>query len=250
MEKITAIIPTYNEEIHIEAAIQSVTFADEIIIIDSYSTDKTLEIAEKYNTRIIKRIFDNFSNQKNHAINLATNKWIVLLDSDERIESNLQGEIIEAINSKSDFGAYWIYRRNFLLNKEIKYSGWQNDKVVRVINKDCCKYNGKLVHEEIESSKEMGFLKERIIHYTYKNFDSFISKKNKVAQLQAEELALKNQKATLARLILKPAFRFINHYILRLGFLDGFLGFFIASFYAYTLFTRYVKLWIINKGLK
>ena len=97
MEKITAIIPTYNEEIHIEAAIQSVSFADEIIIIDSYSTDKTLEIAEKYNTRIIKRIFDNFSNQKNHAINLATNKWIVLLDSDERIESNLQGEIIEAI---------------------------------------------------------------------------------------------------------------------------------------------------------
>jgi len=96
----------------------------------------------------------------------------------------------------------------------------------------------------------MGFLKERIVHYTYKNFDSFIAKKNKVAQLQAEELALRNQKATLARILLKPIFRFINHYILRLGFLDGFQGFFIASFYAYTLFTRYIKLWIINKGLK
>ena len=250
MEKITAIIPTYNEEIHIERAIQSVSFADEIIIIDSYSTDQTVEIATRYNTRIIQRDFDNFSNQKNHAIEQATNNWIVLLDSDERIESKLKSEIIKAINSDSDFGAYWIYRKNFLLNKEIKYSGWQNDKVVRVIHKEYCKYNGKLVHEEIESSKEIGFLKERIIHYTYKNFDSFISKKNKVAQLQAEELALKNQKATLARLILKPAFRFINHYILRLGFLDGFQGFFIASFYAYTLFTRYVKLWILNKGLK
>ena len=250
MEKISAIIPTYNEEIHIEAAIQSVSFADEIIIIDSYSTDNTIEIAKKYNTRVIKRKFDNFSNQKNHAIEEASHKWIVLLDSDERIEEKLQKEIIEAVNSRSNFGAYWIYRRNFLLKKEIKFSGWQNDKVVRVINRDYCKYNGKLVHEEIESSKEIGFLKERIIHYTYKNFDSFIAKKNKVAQLQAQELAIKNQKATLPRLLLKPLFRFINHYIFRLGFLDGFQGFFIASFYAYTIFTRYVKLWIINKGFK
>jgi len=250
MEKISAIIPTFNEEMHIEAAIQSVSFADEIIIIDSFSTDKTLEIAKKYDVRIIERVFDNFSNQKNYAIEKASNKWIVLLDSDERIEKKLQEEIISAVNSDSEFGAYWVYRRNFLLNKEIKYSGWQNDKVVRVINKDYCKYNGKLVHEEIESTKPMSFLKERIVHYTYKNFDSFISKKNKVAQLQAEELAIKNKKATLVRLLFKPIFRFINHYFLRLGFLDGFQGFFIASFYAYTIFTRYVKLWIINKGLK
>ncbi len=95
MEKISAIIPTYNEEIHIEAAIQSVSFADEIIIIDSYSTDNTIEIAKKYNTRVIKRKFDNFSNQKNHAIEEASHKWIVLLDSDERIEEKLQKEIIE-----------------------------------------------------------------------------------------------------------------------------------------------------------
>ena len=250
MEKITAIIPTFNEETNIEAAIQSVSFADEIIVIDSDSTDRTREIAQQYNTRIIQRKFDNFSSQKNHAIEQATYKWIVLLDADERIETKLQEEIVEVVNNASNFGAFWVYRRNFLLNKEIKYSGWQNDKVVRVIHKDFCKYNGKLVHEEISSSKEIGFLKERIIHYTYKDFDSFISKKNKVAQLQALELAKKNKKVTFTKLIFKPSFRFFNHYVLRLGFLDGFQGFFIASFYFYTVFTRYVKLWIINKGLK
>ena len=142
MEKITAIIPTFNEETNIEAAIQSVSFADEIIVIDSDSTDRTREIAQQYNTRIIQRKFDNFSSQKNHAIEQATYKWIVLLDADERIETKLQEEIVEVVNNASNFGAFWVYRKNFLLNKEIKYSGWQNDKVVRVIHKDFCKYNG------------------------------------------------------------------------------------------------------------
>lgn len=250
MLKLSAIIPTFNEEKNIEAAIQSVLFVDEIIIIDSYSTDKTIDIAKKYNVRIIERTFDNFSNQKNYAIENAKHEWIVLLDADERIGGKLKVEIQNIIKNGPKASAYWVYRRNYLLGREIKYSGWQNDKVIRLIERDVCKYNGKLVHEEIALPKKTAFLKHKLDHYTYKDFDSFINKKNKVAQLQAEMLAAENKKASIGKLLIKPTYRFINHYFLRGGFLDGFPGFFISSFYFYTIFTRYIKLWLINKGLK
>ena len=250
MQKLSAIIPTYNEEINIEAAIRSVSFADEIIIIDSFSTDHTIAIAEKYEVRILQRVFDDFSSQKNYAIENATHKWIVLLDADERIGADLKNEIQTVLSAKPKASAYWVYRRNYLLGREIKYSGWQNDKVIRLIERDFCKYNGKLVHEEITTSKKTSYLKTKLEHHTYKGFDDFINKKNKVAQLQAEMLAAKNKKVTLYLLFAKPAYRFVNHYFFKRGFLDGFPGFFIASFYAYTIFTRYIKLWLINKGLK
>ena len=250
MLKLSAIIPTFNEEINIEAAIQSVSFADEIIVIDSFSTDNTIPLAEKHGVRILQREFDNFSNQKNFAISKATHKWVVLLDADERIGQTLREEMITVLAEGPQASAYYVYRRNYLLGREIKYSGWQNDKVIRLIERDKCKYNGKLVHEGIVTEGKKAFLKTKLEHYTYKDFDSFIRKKNKVAQLQAEMLASKNKKVNPFRLLIKPLYRFINHYILRRGFLDGFAGFFIASFYAYTLFTRYIKLWLINRGLK
>ena len=250
MLKLSAIIPTYNEETNIEAAIQSVSFADEIIVIDSFSTDNTIAIAEKHGVRILQRAFDNFSSQKNYAIEKATYKWIVLLDADERIGEDLKNEIQTVLNHEPEANAYWVYRRNYLLGREIKYSGWQNDKVIRLIDRDLCKYNGKLVHEEIALPKKTAFLKNKLDHYTYKDFDSFINKKNKIAQLQAQMLAAKNKKFSLFLLITKPTYRFLNHFFFRRGFLDGFPGFFIASFYTYTIFTRYIKLWIINKGLK
>jgi len=250
MLKLSAIIPTYNEEVNIEAAIQAVSFADEVIIIDSFSSDKTLEIAKKHGARILQRSFDNFSDQKNYAIEQASHKWVLLLDADERIGDDLKIEIQEVLSNGPQASAYWVYRRNFLLGREIKYSGWQNDKVIRLIERDYCKYNGKLVHEEIVTDKKTAYLKTKLDHYTYKDFDSFINKKNKVAQLQAEMLAAKNKKVTPYLLFAKPGYRFVNHYLFRRGFLDGFPGFFISSFYAYTIFTRYIKLWLINKGHK
>ena len=210
-QKLSAIIPTFNEEKNIEAAIQSVLFVDEIIIIDSYSTDKTIDIAKKYNVRIIQRKFDNFSNQKNYAIEHAKYEWIILLDADERIGEKLKVEIQNTIKKGPEASAYWVYRRNYLLGREIKYSGWQNDKVIRLIERDLCKYNGKLVHEEITLPKKTAFPQNKLDHYTYKDFDSFINKKNKVAQLQAEMLAAKNKKASIGKLLIKPTYRFINH---------------------------------------
>ena len=248
--KITGIIPTFNEELHIEAAIDSLSFVDEILVIDSFSTDKTVQIAKDKGVRVIQREFDDFSSQKNYAIDLANHSWIFLLDADERVPEKLQSEVLEEVKKPQTHSAYWIRRSNFFMKRRIKYSGWRNDKVIRLFKKNECKYNGKLAHEEIQSNGSVSILKNYLDHYTYKDFNSFIKKKNLYAQLQAKELANRNKKANILHFIFKPSFRFFKHFILQRGFLDGIEGLFIATFYAYTIFARYVNLWLINRGLK
>jgi len=248
--KITAIIPTFNEEIHIEEAIQSVSFADEIIVIDSFSTDATVKLAEKHNVKILQRIFDDFSSQKNYAISKASNEWIFILDSDERIKKSLKDEIIETLNKPTSFVAYSIKRNFYFLGKKIKYSGWQRDKVVRLFSKKYCKYNGDLVHELVETNGEIGVLKNIIDHYSYRNLDHYLAKLNRNSWLKAKKLHQEKKSVNPYNLLIKPPVRFLTHYIIRLGFLDGFEGFILASIQSYGVFMRYVKLWLMNNKKK
>ena len=221
MSKITAIIPTFNEEIHIDDAIQSVQFADEIIIIDSFSTDNTVKIAKKHNVVLIQRIFDDYSSQKNFAIDKATHNWICILDADERISIALKKEILKKVSSEeTNESAFWIYRSNIFMNKEIY------------------------------TKEKIGFLKNKIVHNTYKSFDIFISKKNDYATLQALELNKKNIKPNLYHFILKPIIRFNRHYFFRGGVFDGVPGLVISYVAMYTVFIRYLKLWLLIKKMK
>jgi len=247
---LTAIIPTFNEEANIEAAIGSVSFAREIIVIDSYSTDKTVEIARSLNCKIMQREFDNFSSQKNHAIRKASNEWVLLLDADERISPELKNEILHTLKSEPEYDAYWIYRNNFFMGREIHYSGWQNDKVIRLFRKSTCRYNGLPVHEEIATIGNTGFLKNRLNHFTYKNFDNYLGKLNRYAWLQAAEYDKKVKRITFFHLFIKPGVRLFRHYLLKQGFRDGFAGLVIAWLQSYAVFTRYIKLWLIRHNKK
>ena len=244
---ITAIIPTFNEEKRVEKALQSVQFADEIIVVDSFSTDKTIEIAEKYATKVIQHEYINPSIQKNWIIPQAKYDWIILLDADEWITSELKNEIISLHKRGFTKDAYWIHRSNFFMGKRIKYSGWQNDKVVRLFNKNC-KYNNKQVHEEIETKNiNIGFLKNKMDHNTYTSIDDYVIKLNRYAQWQAEDYDSKMGKVTPLHLMVKPFFRFFIHYIVKLGFLDGVPGLTISIFQAYAVRMRYVKLWLLRR---
>lgn len=240
--KVTAIIPTYNEEANIESAIENVSFADEILIIDSFSTDKTISLAEKYNVKIIQRKFDNFSSQKNHAISEATNNWILMLDADERFSESAIKEILSILNRKIYVDAFWMYRLNYFNKKIIKYSGWQNDKVIKLFNRKNAKYNGKLVHEEIECKGKTEFLKNKLLHYTYRNKFEYIHKITLYANLKAQELFEQGVKPNIYHFYFKPMYRFIYHYIIKLGFLDGKKGKMIASINAYGIKKRYQEL--------
>jgi len=248
--KITAIIPTLNEQIHIADAIDSVDFADEIIVIDSFSTDRTIEIARNKNVRILQRKFDDFSSQKNFAIEQASYDWIYVLDADERVTLPLRKEILERVKNPENFVGFFVYRTFYFIGRKLNYSGWQRDKVIRLFRKDKCKYDGKLVHETISAEGEVGYFKNKLEHYSYQSFDHYMSKLNHYAFLKATALFKKGKKVTLFHILIKPPYRFISHYILRLGFLDGFPGFIISVTQAYGVLTRYIKLWLIKRKLK
>ncbi len=251
LPKITALLITFNEEEYIRDYILSMNFVDELIIVDSYSTDKTLEIIKEFPfITLYQRKFDNFSSQKNYAIEKASNDWIIFFDADERITEALKDEILETVLHSTEVNAFWIYRTTIYMGKEIKYSGLQNDKVIRLFKKEYCRYNGKLVHEEIEVKGKVESLKNKMKHYSYKGLDTIILKRNKYAQLQAEALLIKGVKPTIFHFIIKPTFRFFKHFVLKRGFLDGFQGFMISFVYGYTVFIRYVKLWLLHKNLK
>jgi glycosyltransferase involved in cell wall biosynthesis len=246
MTKITAIIPTLNEEIHIKEAIESLGFADEIIVIDSFSTDKTLEIAEKMNVKIIKRKFDDFSSQKNFAIDQASHEWIYILDADERVTPAVAEEIIAAVKNPKGLVGFYVRRTFYFCGKKVNYSGFQRDKVIRLFLKEHCKYEG-LVHERISASGSLGFFKNKIDHFSYRNYDHYISKMNHYGAIRAQELYDKGMRVTIYHVMIKPAARFFIHYVIRLGFLDGFTGFLVAKTQAYGVLTRYIKFWLLNK---
>ena len=248
--KISAIIPTFNEEIHIEKAIESVSFADEIIVVDSLSTDRTVELAEKHDIRLIQRVFDDFSTQKNYAIQQAKYDWIYILDADERVTPELRTEILQTVKSPKDFVGFYIYRTFYFFNKRIRFGGWQRDRVVRLFLKEYCQYDGNPVHEVIKAAGKLGYLNLKLEHFSYRGFDHYISKLNKYSGLRAQQLHSQGKKVTPFHLLVKPPARFFIHYIIRLGFLDGFSGFVLASTQAYGVYTRYVKLRFLNNKSK
>ena len=239
---VTAIIPTFNEAENILEVIDNLNFVDEIIIIDSYSTDNTIELAKQRAVKVIQRKFDDFSSQKNFAFQQALHDWIIVLDADERISPHLRLEIIEKLKNPENYDGFWIPRQNYFLDRQVKFSGWQNDKVMRLFNKSKCRYNGKLVHEEIICQGKTDNLKNPIIHYTYKSYDDYIKKIYRYSGLKALELYKKNIKPNLFYTIIKPAYRFIYHYVIMLGFLDGKTGWTIAKINAKGMRERYRKL--------
>lgn len=239
MEKITGIIPTGNEELNIAEAIKSLDFTNEIMIVDSFSKDKTVEIATPLVDTIFKREFKYPADQKNWAIPQAKHKWILLLDADERVTNDLKREIIKVINSNTKKSGFWIRRENYFMGKKVRFSGWQGDKVIRLFKRDECRYENKLVHEEIISEGEIGILKHKLTHNTFKNKDLYLEKLARYAKWQAKDYHKKTGKITIFHTMLKPAFRFIKHYFIQLGILDGYIGLIISIYQAKAVSMRY-----------
>ena len=249
MIKLTAIIPCGNEIHNIEAVIKSVDFADEILVVDSYSTDGTFEIAQKLATRVIRREYQYSASQKNWAIPQAKYEWILLVDADERVTPELKKEIIEILNNPpKEIVAFWIGRMNHFMGERVHYSGWRNDRVIRLFKRDYCKYQDKYVHAEIVANGNIGRLREKLFHNTYTTFDKYIEKMNRYATWQAKDYNKKTGKLTPYHFIIKPFWGFFKHYIVQSGFRDGVVGLTIGYIQGYVVFMRYVKLWLLRRN--
>ena len=255
MDKITAIIPTFNEEANIKEAIESVLWCDEVVVVDSFSKDRTVEIVQAFpNVRLLQHVYEHSAAQKNWTIPQATHPWIFLLDADERPTPELVGEIKDVVNSGASYSGFWIYRRNHFMGKRINYSGWQSDKVLRLFKRDECRYQNKHVHAEIEAKGDLGFLKNKLIHYTYKDLPSYLKKADRYTTWGALDRVKKFEKSGhtigLPYLFLRPLGRFLRHYFLRLGILDGVHGFVISGLSAINVFIRGLKIWRMQQGEK
>ena len=247
--KISALAITLNEAHNIEAYLKSLWFADEIIIVDSYSSDETVTLASKHESvTIYQRKFDNFSAQKNFAISKAKNDWVTFFDLDEAVTEAVANEILK-ISETPKAIAYFVKRDYNFMGKRIKFSGFQTDYVIRFFNKNYCHYNSNLVHELIKADGPTAKLHNSVPHYTYKSFDHYTGKLHQYSELQAEMLYEKGKKPNLYHFLFRPCYRFWYQYLIRLGILDGKEGFILAYVSAFSVFKRYVNLWLMYRKI-
>lgn len=243
-EQLTALVITYNEIGYIEKCIESVSFADEIIVVDSFSTDGTFEyLMDHPKVKVIQNPFENFTAQKSFALKQATNDWVLFLDADEIVSNALQNEITETVASDTDIAAFWFYRQFMFQNEKLNYSGWQTDKNYRLFRKSKAVFSDcKIVHETLDVDGTSGILKEKLTHYCYKNYEDYKGKMLKYGRLKAIESFYKEKKFSYVMMVLKTSWKFFNHYILRLGILDGKKGFIICYLNSLGVLERYNEL--------
>ena len=239
--KLTVIIPCYNEERNIERCLQSVLWADEILVVDSFSTDRTLEIAQQYTSRILQHEYRNSAAQKNWAIPRAGHDWILLVDCDETVSKPLGDEIRGLLGRAPARDGYWIYRNNFLLGKRVKYSGWGRDRVLRLFRKDLGRYDEKRVHAEIRI-ENTGMLKACLDHNSISSISAWVNKINRYSSWKAEDKYEKKVGAPILHVLFRPPIRFVKDFIFRLGILDGWRGFLIAAMSAFAELIMAAKL--------
>tara|TARA_B100000787_G_scaffold13596_1_gene9807 strand:+ start:78 stop:782 length:705 start_codon:yes stop_codon:yes gene_type:complete len=230
---LSVVIITKNEENFIEDAIKSAQFAEEIIVLDSSSSDKTCEIAKKLGAKVYQQQWLGFGAQKNKAIDLASNEWIFVLDSDERIPLDLRTEIIEILINPL-FDAYHVPRLNNFFGKNIKTCGLYPDYSIRLFRWTKGRFDNVPVHESVRVDGKVSKLKNHMIHLAYENIEEFIEKQKKYAKLSTRQ-------KSFIRGLIAPCWTFARIYFLKLGFIDGRHGFLIAKIYAMYTFWKYFK---------
>ena len=242
--KITATVITFNEEHNIAAALESLSWADEIIVVDSESADRTVEIAREFTDRVFVRAWPGYSAQKNFAAEQAVNDWILSLDADERISEDLANQIARLKDrGEPKAAAFEMPRLTRYLGRWIKHSGWRPDYKLRLYHRKRARWRGDYVHETLEVDGESERLSGDILHYTVRSASEHHTRMDRYTSLAASQSFAQGKHASLFSLLVSPTAVFLRSYILKLGFLDGAPGLAIARFAAHYEFLKNLKLW-------
>lgn len=244
--KISVAIITLNEEKNIRRTLESVKWADEIVIVDSGSDDRTAEIGREYTDKVFHQKWLGYAGQKNFAIDKTTGDWVLSLDADEPIEPALAEEIRAVTGSANTCDGYRIPRKTFFLGKWMMHGGWYPDLNLRLFRKGKGRFEERVVHESIKVQGPVGVLRNAIEHYTYPDLTSYIATMNKYSSLAVdimEQQGLAATRTSWLSIIVRPLFTFLHKYIFRLGFLDGKHGLVLNLFHAWYVFAKYAKAW-------
>ncbi len=246
---LTIIIPCKNEREHLAACITSAKqLAADVLVADSGSTDGSLEIARSLGCRVIEREYRTSGDFKNWAIPQAANPWVLILDADERITPELASEISQVL-ARPQHDGYRIRRRNHFLGHPIRFGPWRNDDCLRLFRRVVGRYVGPTDHAEVEiSTGNVGWLRERMIHYTCTSYDQYLPKLQRYAAVQAGIWHQAGRRASPAQMLFRGPLRFVQGFFWRLGFLDGLAGLQVCALIAYLSYLKHARLWELENA--
>jgi glycosyltransferase involved in cell wall biosynthesis len=241
--KISVYMITYNNERTIRKALESVTWADEVVVVDSFSGDKTVEICREFTDKVVQRKWPGFRDQYQHASELTSHPWVLFIDADEEIPPELAQEIRRVVGGNGD-GAdgFLVYRRTHYLGRWIRYGGWYPDCEIRLYRRDRGRWEGGLFAKVVVDGK-VGSLTHPCLHYPYRDISEQIQRADRYSKTAAEEMFQEGEKCSLLDLLFRPLFRFVKEYLFKSGFRDGVPGLVIITTTMFYVFMKYAKLW-------
>jgi glycosyltransferase involved in cell wall biosynthesis len=248
MNRLCVTIIAWNEEERLRACLESVAWADEILVIDAESTDKTVQVAREFTDKIWVRPWPGFAAQKNFALDQASCEWVLSLDADERVTPELRERIGRIVHANGPVDGYSVPRKNIFWSAWVRHGGLYPDRQLRLFRRATGRFVDSAVHESVVVQGHVEALAEPLLHHSYRGLDDFVARSNRYSALAAREIVKRGGRARLIDLALRPLGRFLSMYVVRGGFLDGWRGFVLAVLYANYVFLRVAKTWELRSG--
>lgn len=242
MEKISVTIITLNEEKSIERCLKSLHWADEIVVLDSFSSDRTVEICRRYTPHVYQEKWNGYGKQKNICASKTSHRWVLNLDADEEVASECANEIREVLKKGPAHALYSFPRKNYFGGRWVRYAGWYPDRIARLYDKTRVAFSEPLVHEKLLPDEDKGDLQHPLSHYSYLGMEDYVARQNRYSTLHAQDRLDKGRGcASIFDICVRPPLAFLKCYILQQGFREGFLGVFLAVSTAFYTFLKYAK---------
>jgi glycosyltransferase involved in cell wall biosynthesis len=247
MAEVSAVIITKNEEANIGRCLDSVAWADEIVVVDSGSTDDTCQLATEKGALVYKIDWRGYGPAKAFSVEKASKEWVLSIDADEEVSNELRDEIKAVLSDSPAHAGYDMPRLTRFLDRWIRHCGWYPDRVLRLFHKDHGNFNDAAVHEKVVLNGSLGHLRGHLLHWCYPTLDHYLTKSNRYTTLGAEQAFETGKRAGWFDITLRPAASFVSHYVIRQGFRDGLEGFLVSSLSAMAVLSKYAKLRTMQK---
>jgi glycosyltransferase involved in cell wall biosynthesis len=246
-EKVSVSIIAFNEATRIRPCLESVQWADEIVVVDSLSRDETVKICLEYTDQVIPQPWLGYGLQKNFALSQVKNEWVFSIDADERVTPELQKEIQTVLSDSPKVMGYYVPRKSFFLGKWIRFCGWYPDYNLRLFRKDRGRFKDRMVHECVDVDGPVGFLKGPLEHETYRSLDEYFERMHRYSSLGAMEMKKEKKSITVLDLFFRPPATFLKMYFFQQGFREGWRGFLLSCLYSMYTFSKYAKYWEMKR---
>jgi len=248
MPRLSVTVIALNQEAHISECLASVSFADEIVVVDTGSTDRTVELARTYTDRVLQADWQGFGRTKNYALDQARGEWVFSLDTDERVPPALQAEILAVVAADGTLNGYRVPRKNYFCGRWIRHLGWYPDYTLRLFRRDRGRFRDREVHEEVVVDGPVGTFQTPLEHYSYRTVSEYVTRMDRYARLAAQELAKAGRRPYPGELFVRPFFSFLYLYFIKRGFLEGTPGYTLAVLMSMYKFLKYYYLRELSRG--